>query len=114
MGCVGVSSINLIFAYCTGHCRSSFNPIEFIHSWLLIQGSGTIWQRLWGKGERGCISEALMRPRSKLTKHLGPLIRPCCASVCATKSIMNAGLPVVEEQGRTPPESLGHIHRGNN
>lgn len=37
MGYVGVSSINLIFTHCMGHCRSSFNPIKFIHSWLLIQ-----------------------------------------------------------------------------
>lgn len=66
------------------------------------------------KGERGCISEALMQLQTKLTKHLGPLIRPCCVRVCATKSIMNAGLSVVKEQGRTPPESLGHIHWGNN
>lgn len=28
--------------------------------------------------------------------------------------IMNAGLPAVKEQVRTPPESLGHIHWGNN
>ncbi len=66
------------------------------------------------EGERACISEALMQLQTELTKLSGPLIRLCCVTVCATKSIMNAGLPVVKEQGRTSPESLGHIHWGNN
>ena len=69
---------------------------------------------MYKKGKIGCISEAQMHMRTKLTEHLGPLIRPCCVTVCATKSIMNAGLTVVKEQVRTPPESLGHIHWGNN
>lgn len=35
MGYVGVSSINLIFIY--GSLSFRLNPIQFIHSWLLIQ-----------------------------------------------------------------------------
>lgn len=68
------------------------------------------------KGERGCISEALMQLCTKLTKHLDLLIRHklCKTMSLCTKSIINAGLPVVKEQGRTPPESLGQIHRGKN
>lgn len=66
------------------------------------------------ESERLCISEILTQLQAKLTENFVPLIRPCCVRVCATKSIMNAGLPVVKEQGRTPLESLGHIHWGNN
>lgn len=63
------------------------------------------------KGERGRISEAPMQMCSKLTKNIGPLIRhSCCVRLgfCATKSIMNAVLCVVKEQGRvTGSRTLG-------
>lgn len=93
MGYVGVSSINLIFTHCMGHCRSSFNPIKCFHSWLLIQFLDNVTSN-----ER----------QTKLRKPLGPLIGVCCMRVCATRSIMNAGLSVVKEQGGSSRVSGSH------